>query len=216
MNEEPTIPCEICGTPTPMWGTKRCNGCWEVETRLAAYLKNPKGLDFARKLMPQVNDWVDGKCDAWDYEAVLAEHDITVEQHVCGWSMGWEHGTIGISAPEENIARQCAALFVELWLRNISASFASKIVDSFGIGVKFQEEGNWKFLFPRCKTCAWYKDNRPDETSHHSCLCPKMVYGYGLWIEEQDRSDSLMVEDDEGWGIVPGPEFGCIHHKRAE
>lgn len=29
-----TVPCELCGTPTQMLGTKRCNGCWELETRI--------------------------------------------------------------------------------------------------------------------------------------------------------------------------------------
>ena len=37
MNIE-TVPCETCGTPTPMTATKRCNSCWEVESRLRLYL----------------------------------------------------------------------------------------------------------------------------------------------------------------------------------
>lgn len=28
--------------------------------------------------------------------------------------------------------------------------------------------------------------------------------------------DALVVEDDEGWGMIPGPEFGCIHHPDNE
>jgi hypothetical protein len=35
-------PCETCGQPTPMLGTKRCNGCWEVEHRLRYYLLDGK------------------------------------------------------------------------------------------------------------------------------------------------------------------------------
>ena len=38
MNDNPTIPCELCGTPTPMLGTKRCDPCWELEGRIH---KNP-------------------------------------------------------------------------------------------------------------------------------------------------------------------------------
>ena len=34
MIEQETVPCEPCGTPTPMTGTKRCNGCWELERRI--------------------------------------------------------------------------------------------------------------------------------------------------------------------------------------
>ena len=29
-----TVPCELCGTATPMLGTKRCDRCWELETRI--------------------------------------------------------------------------------------------------------------------------------------------------------------------------------------
>jgi len=30
----PTVPCRICGKPTPMLGTKLCDRCWELETRI--------------------------------------------------------------------------------------------------------------------------------------------------------------------------------------
>lgn len=29
-----TIPCGICGTSTPMLGTRRCDRCYELETRI--------------------------------------------------------------------------------------------------------------------------------------------------------------------------------------
>jgi hypothetical protein len=39
--------CETCGEPTRMTGTKRCDGCWEVEHRLARYLcLGPKAVAF--------------------------------------------------------------------------------------------------------------------------------------------------------------------------
>lgn len=28
------VPCGLCGTPTPMTGTKRCDHCWELEGRI--------------------------------------------------------------------------------------------------------------------------------------------------------------------------------------
>lgn len=28
------VPCGLCGKPTPMLGTKRCNPCWELEQRV--------------------------------------------------------------------------------------------------------------------------------------------------------------------------------------
>jgi hypothetical protein len=33
-NNEPTVPCEICGKPTRMIGTRRCDRCWELEMRI--------------------------------------------------------------------------------------------------------------------------------------------------------------------------------------
>lgn len=32
--------CETCGRPTDKTGTKRCDGCWEVEHRLDGYLRD--------------------------------------------------------------------------------------------------------------------------------------------------------------------------------
>jgi hypothetical protein len=33
-DDRPTVPCELCNTPTPMLGTKRCDRCWELEGRI--------------------------------------------------------------------------------------------------------------------------------------------------------------------------------------
>lgn len=44
-----TCPCKTCGKSTPMLGTKLCDGCWEVERRLADYLR--EGGDNARKFV---------------------------------------------------------------------------------------------------------------------------------------------------------------------
>lgn len=37
------VRCGICGAPTTMTGTKRCNGCWETERHLDEYLRHPAG-----------------------------------------------------------------------------------------------------------------------------------------------------------------------------
>jgi hypothetical protein len=34
--EPETVPCGICGKPTTMTGTCRCDGCWELEHRVEA------------------------------------------------------------------------------------------------------------------------------------------------------------------------------------
>ena len=51
--DEKTVPCETCGTPTPMTGTKRCDTCFEVEQRLAGYLRRggAKAMAFVRSAL---------------------------------------------------------------------------------------------------------------------------------------------------------------------
>jgi hypothetical protein len=86
-------------------------------------------------LMHSLDDWVDGNPDAWDYEAVLKAHEARVvhEDQYDTWSLVWEHGTmsIGLSLGEEGLARRTAALFIELWLRGVSASFADKLMNGY-------------------------------------------------------------------------------------
>lgn len=43
--DQATVPCELCKDPTTMLGTKRCDRCWELETRIQA---NPQ---LARKIL---------------------------------------------------------------------------------------------------------------------------------------------------------------------
>lgn len=48
---EETVPCRICGEPTPMTGTRLCNNCWEIETRLeSSSLKPEARAHFLRML----------------------------------------------------------------------------------------------------------------------------------------------------------------------
>jgi hypothetical protein len=39
------VPCTICGKPTRMLGTKLCDGCWELRTRIE---RDP---DIAHKIL---------------------------------------------------------------------------------------------------------------------------------------------------------------------
>jgi hypothetical protein len=64
--------------------------------------------------------------------------------------------------------------------------------------------------YPKCKTCKWY--NATARICYERvCSCQKMVYGYGY--TDEPKNDEVEIEDDEGWGMIPGPEFGCIHHE---
>jgi hypothetical protein len=157
----PTVPCETCGTPTTYTGTKRCNNCWEIEHRLPGYLASANGWEFIRQHIPKLDDWVDGQPDAWDYEAVLAANDVKVEWgdtlvdgegnempagELAGWDLCWKHGVIYIGRTTETIARKAAALFVSLWLRGVSASFADKLMDGFICFLERQENESLTFL----------------------------------------------------------------------
>jgi hypothetical protein len=44
-----TVPCELCGDPTPMTGTKRCDRCWELERRIKS---DP---ELAKRIFLQLN-----------------------------------------------------------------------------------------------------------------------------------------------------------------
>ena len=43
------VPCGLCGRPTSMLGTKRGDGCWELEMRI----KNDREL--ARKILARLD-----------------------------------------------------------------------------------------------------------------------------------------------------------------
>lgn len=41
---EETISCTMCGEPTTYLGTKLCNNCWELSSRISTFIeKNPEG-----------------------------------------------------------------------------------------------------------------------------------------------------------------------------
>lgn len=86
-------------------------------------------------MYPLLDDWT------WDYEAILRENEVTVDYHD-DWGFYWKHGSIEIGPTTEIIARKAAALFVSLWLRNISASFCDKLMDGFICFLERQESVN--------------------------------------------------------------------------
>lgn len=67
-----------------------------------------------------------------------------------------------------------------------------------------------------CSTCKyWYENARRAVVvlDQNGCRCPKFSYGYG---RREADSDGISVEDDEGWGCFPGPDFGCVHHNKRD
>lgn len=38
------VQCKICGSDRALSGTKLCDGCWEVESRLTGFLRHPNAV----------------------------------------------------------------------------------------------------------------------------------------------------------------------------
>jgi len=207
MSEKQTIPCEVCGKPITFLSTKRCNNCWEVESRLGEYLKSRAGQEFARSKMPLLDDWVDGHPDAWDYEAVLRENEVTIEwsdsvvdcdgnvtklecEWLHGWALCWKHGTMHIGNTSETVARKAGAMFVCLWLRGISASFADKLMDGFVVFLERQEN-------PPSGTMTTV-------TNRMNCQ-PDWLHAHIAFADE----DKLL----RGLGLKDGDKVGVVFHK---
>ena len=67
-----------------------------------------------------------------------------------------------------------------------------------------------------CKTCKHWGNSRNYAEDNgkrlKSCNAPQIEYGYG--VEESEVADNgALVEDDEGWGMLTGPEFGGVLHE---
>lgn len=53
-DDVPTVPCTTCRRPTTYTGTQLCNGCWEVQHRLADYLAGgARAVAFVKKALKQ-------------------------------------------------------------------------------------------------------------------------------------------------------------------
>jgi hypothetical protein len=105
-------------------------------------------------MLPKIDDWGDVP-DAWDYDQILDDNKVEVvwsdelidghgntspAEEFAGWSLTWKHGTMFIGAVTNTIALKAAALFVSLWLRGFSASFADKLMDSYIVFLERQEQ----------------------------------------------------------------------------
>jgi hypothetical protein len=89
-----------------------------------------------------LDDWVDGHPDAWDYEAVLKDNKATVLWYDdAGWCLEEANGTTGLGRVPEVRARKAAALFISLWDRGVSASFATKIMEGYLMYLAYHDKG---------------------------------------------------------------------------
>jgi hypothetical protein len=83
------------------------------------------------------------------------------------------------------------------------------------------DPGKGKFIVRRCKTCKHWNLKAPDihnneredilvKAGYGDCSSRMAVYTYNPKREDL-LPDRILVEIDEGWGFVTGPDFGCIH-----
>jgi len=59
-----------------------------------------------------------------------------------------------------------------------------------------------------CSSCLHWER----QTNLGSCSHTAFRRGYHIDTADVGR-DEVLVEDDEGWGFLTGPDFGCVHWK---
>lgn len=66
----------------------------------------------------------------------------------------------------------------------------------------------------RCNTCKFFSAMREPSRGVPQGWggCDRWYFGYGL-PDDPLQSNELIVEDDEGWGALMGPDFGCVLHQ---
>jgi hypothetical protein len=113
---------------------------------------------------PLLDDWVDGHPDAWDYDSVLRDTGAGVFWYNdVGWNLHWIHGTIRIGHVSEVYARKAAAMFVSLWLRGVSASFANKLMEGYLMRLSYADGGTKICLLKNIQKNIEDLDVQPDE-----------------------------------------------------
>lgn len=67
-----------------------------------------------------------------------------------------------------------------------------------------------------CGRCRFYAPE--DGKAYGDCTSPKIYKGYGEGARLRFEADpeGILVEDDEGWSILVGKDFGCINFKDRE
>jgi hypothetical protein len=68
----------------------------------------------------------------------------------------------------------------------------------------------------KCKGCKWWVESSEcDDGRLKTCENPKNNYGYGIPLKDI-KDDEILIESDEGWAWLTGPEYGCINWEADE
>lgn len=63
-----------------------------------------------------------------------------------------------------------------------------------------------------CKTCEHFKVEHNHPYDGRLGSCARWHVGYSIPLKDV-ADNEVLVENDEGWGMMVGPDFGCILHK---
>jgi hypothetical protein len=65
----------------------------------------------------------------------------------------------------------------------------------------------------RCKNCKHWGNELGDNGRLKMCDSPKHIYAKNACWNDMNRTpdDGALIEYDEGWGMLAGPEFGCVN-----
>lgn len=58
-----------------------------------------------------------------------------------------------------------------------------------------------------CKDCRFFQPDTSRRVQYGSCERWNVGYGYNV---TKMPLNEVLVENDEGWGMLMGPEFGCV------
>ena len=92
LTKDEEIPCRLCEEPTPMLGTKLCDRCWELETRIhmnpeiATRILNKLGFDTEFNLNGTI--WV--KLTKFGRDQLRAQHEL-LRENIPSASPAWPY-----------------------------------------------------------------------------------------------------------------------------
>lgn len=92
LTKDEEIPCRLCTKPTRMLGTKLCNGCWELETRIhsdpeiAIKILNKLGFEVEFNLNRTI--WV--KLTKFGRDQLRAQHEL-LRKNIPPTSPAWPY-----------------------------------------------------------------------------------------------------------------------------
>jgi hypothetical protein len=65
----------------------------------------------------------------------------------------------------------------------------------------------------KCKNCKHWGNGEDENDRLRTCDSPKHIYALNANEYDMDRTpdDGALIEYDEGWGMLAGPDFGCVN-----